>query len=216
MAWFAIGSDPSQWEASIHSYLSTRFENPLLLMLDPDELNRRNDKSAADVPLRVFELRTEVILEAHEGQAISQQNFVGLPWRLETGEAERIAVDHIAKTRADVGHNDDHDGPEITLISHYTAQANAIKILYSRLALLRAYVQDAKMGKVPIDHEILRQIQALTQRLPVMQQETFDHESQIEHGNVLLTQHLSSIMSSSKALGELIETYTRSTVMVGL
>lgn len=212
IGWFSVGTAPQSWETSIQTFLSSRFENPLLLLLNPDELDAVDQTSASDIPLRLFEYQMEVLSHAQHDDVTARQQFLEMAWKLETGEAERIAVDHVSRTTVAGNRLDSDQGAETALISHYTAQANAIRMLSAKLISLKAYVQDARSGKVPIDQALLRQIQALLQRLPVMQSSQFKQESSQEQGDVLLTKHLSEVMLGSRALSELIETYAASTL----
>ena len=56
------------------------------------------------------------------------------------------------------------------------AQHSAIKMLASRVRLILEYVRASQRGDVPFNHEILRQINALSHRLPVLSSEKFKNE----------------------------------------
>jgi len=61
-------------------------ENPLFLQLAPSSLSY-----GKELPLTIYELNTEII------DNLPASLFIKAPYRVETGEAERIAVDHAAK-----------------------------------------------------------------------------------------------------------------------
>lgn len=209
VGWYTIGNVPSSWEESIQAELSRRFESPLmLLLLDPELLDEVDQKNASDLPLKVFESQMEVIHNEDGADASSRQSFHELDWKLETSEAERIAVDHVAKAQSSPQDEvDEIEKNDNSLISHYNAQANAIKMLSARIALLKSYVEDVHAGKVSADHNILRRISALLHRLPLMQSSEFSAEFKQEQGDVLLVQHLNELMKGTLAISNLIDTY---------
>lgn len=59
---------------------------------------------------------------------------------------------------------------------HLVAQYSAIKMLHSRVQMVLAYIKDVESGKLEANHEILREIYALSSRLPVVQGSTFREE----------------------------------------
>jgi COP9 signalosome complex subunit 6 len=61
-------------------------ENPLFLQLSPDSVTH-----GKELPVGIYECITEIV-NNH-----SQSLFIRAPYRVETGEAERVAVDHAAK-----------------------------------------------------------------------------------------------------------------------
>ncbi|KAJ1557237.1 COP9 signalosome complex subunit 6 [Cladochytrium tenue] len=64
-------------------------ESPLLLLLNPAV-----PSASRDLPVEVFEPVVDIV----EGRPGPQTAFLALQYKIETGEAERIAVDHVAQT----------------------------------------------------------------------------------------------------------------------
>jgi COP9 signalosome complex subunit 6 len=96
---------------------------------------------------------------------------------IETGEAERIAVDGASK-----GMEEDQGESmavhELMAVGHLTTQRNAITMLVDRVEVLRDYVQRVQGGKATADHAVLRQISALTAQLPLVDVDAFASELQ--------------------------------------
>lgn len=61
----------------------------------------------------------------------------------------------------------------LTVAEHLTAQHSAIKMLHSRVKLVLEYVRAVQAGKLPINHEVLREAHSLSHRLPVLQTDRF-------------------------------------------
>ncbi|KAL8864435.1 MAG: hypothetical protein Q9198_009861, partial [Flavoplaca austrocitrina] len=111
-------------------------------------------------------------------------------------------------------------------IASLTARANAIKMLHTRIQLLRSYLtslppsylttpsvsngtndDDAvASGRTEINHPILRSIQALVNRLPLLvpsDRAAFEQESLSEKNDVTLVELLGDITQGTKNLREM-------------
>lgn len=209
VGWYTIGSDLGDWEASLQQVLSGRFDSPLVLVLNPAQLDSAQQHNASDIPLKIYETSLEVIQGTDGTDADARKRLVELSWRLETSEVERIAVGHVSKAQPP-GNSDasEEDRKDSSLIAHYNTQASAIKVLHSRISLLRAYLEDVEAGKIEADISIIRRISALLQRVPLMQSADFASESKQEQGDVLLTQQLDELMQGSLALSNLIDMFS--------
>ena len=93
---------------------------------------------------------------------------------VETGEAERIAVDGASKGMEEGQGECELD--ELTPVGHLTTQRNAIAMLYERMAVLKEYVGRVRAGQAKADPTILRQISALTAQLPLVDAKDFERE----------------------------------------
>ncbi|KAG5985057.1 hypothetical protein E4U55_001798 [Claviceps digitariae] len=139
------------------------------------------------------------------------------------GKGKRLLVD--AETDEPEAQSTDVGAVELTreedeMIAALTAKANAIKMLHSRIRLLTAYLQclppsfvngqtrssstpeALKPNQIPPSHYILRQIQALVNRLDLIvpaNKEDFEAEMEREANNVNLTNLMNSIMQSMSA-----------------
>ena len=84
--------------------------------------------------------------------------FVKLPYTLATEEAERIGLDHVAR----ISTNTDTDTSRA--VDTLLAQHSAIKMLASRVKIVLEYVKAVERGELEHNHEIMRQIRALSHR----------------------------------------------------
>jgi COP9 signalosome complex subunit 6 len=128
-------------------------------------------------------------------------------YHVETGEAERIAVDHTSKPP-------DADGDaQSSLIANLTTQYNAIKMLSDRINMLVEYVHSVQTGKVPRDNEVMRQIASLIAGLPASGElEEFRQEFLTEYNDLLLTSYLANMTNGLNSLNEVnfkIEFFSR-------
>lgn len=64
----------------------------------------------------------------------------------------------------------------LSVAENLQAQYSAIKMLASRVRLIAEYVRASQRGEVEFNHEILRQVNALAHRLPVLSNDKFHGE----------------------------------------
>lgn len=150
----------NEYDVYLHKQVCTINESPLFLKLNP--FGRHTD-----LPVSIFESVIDFIDD--------QPNilFIELEYSLATDEAERIGVDHIAKHSAAPGSS---SMVQSAVAEHLSAQYSAITLLHNRIKVVYEYVRDVKLGRVQKNNEILREIQSLCHRLPVMNSPNFYKE----------------------------------------
>ncbi|KAI9487392.1 MAG: hypothetical protein EXX96DRAFT_475803 [Benjaminiella poitrasii] len=82
MGWYSIGSVPTEADLQLHEQFLKVNESSLFLQMNPILSNR-------EFPIDIY----ESIIDIHQGRSV----FVKSTYKTETEEAERIAVDHVAK-----------------------------------------------------------------------------------------------------------------------
>ncbi len=158
LGWYTTGGVPTERDIYLHKQICTINESPVLLKLDPFGKH-------TDLPVSVYESVIDII----QGQVTML--FIELEYTLATEEAERIGVDHIAK------HTSNATMVQSVVSDHLNAQYSAITLLSNRIQVIYDYVKmvrDKKEAKR--NHEILREIQSLCNRLPVMNSPNFYRE----------------------------------------
>lgn len=101
LGWYTIGHIPTPQDLEIHKQLLAYNETPLLVQLHQTVSSFGEAEVNGDLPIRVYESVVELV------QGETANFFVPAGYRIETGEAERIAVDHASKAGAESG--GDHD-----------------------------------------------------------------------------------------------------------
>ncbi|KAG0178454.1 COP9 signalosome complex subunit 6 [Apophysomyces sp. BC1021] len=188
MGWYSVGVAPTETDLKLHDQVN---ESSLFLQLNPVSLA----SGAKEFPVSIY----ESIIDVHDARLM----FIKVPYKVETNEAERVAVDHVAKPSV--------SGAEASLsgalVSHLTTQRNAIAMLYGKIRFLYQYLEDAKNGVVPMDHDIVRQISSLCQRLPLMDSKAFDDQFSTESDDVLLMAYLATITTGVNTMNDLIDKF---------
>ncbi|KAF9158940.1 COP9 signalosome complex subunit 6 [Actinomortierella ambigua] len=195
LGWYTIGYRPTLIDIDVLQQLMAYNESPLFLQLDPNEI----PTPSRSLPITLYESITEIV----DGQP--QPMFIKANYRVETGEAERIAVDHLAHTVSSSGGDD--AAASSSLVNHLSGQRNAIKMLHTRIQLLYGYLQDAQQGLVPKDHDLERQILSLCNRLPTIEGPAFEQEFMTEYNDVLLTSYLATMTKETNVMSEMIDKF---------
>ncbi|KAF9360666.1 COP9 signalosome complex subunit 6 [Mortierella sp. NVP85] len=190
LGWYTIGHKPTMVDIDVLQQLMVYNESPLFLQLDPNEI----PTPARSLPITVYESIVDIV----DNQP--QPMFIKAAYKVETGEAERIAVDHVA-------HAATHQEGESSLIAHLSGQQNAIKMLDTRIKLLHEYLQDSIQGRVPKDHDLERQISSLCNRLPTISGQAFEEEFMTEYNDVLLTSYLATITKGTHIMSEMVDKF---------
>ncbi|KAI4366232.1 hypothetical protein MLD38_022131 [Melastoma candidum] len=139
-------------------------ESPVYVILNPS-INH----AQKDLPVTIYESELHVI------DGIPQLIFVHASYNIETVEAERISVDHIAHLKPSDG------GSAATqLAAHLTGIHSAIKMLNSRVGVLHHHLVAMQKGETPCENSLLRQVSSLLRRLPAMESRKFQDDFLME------------------------------------
>jgi COP9 signalosome complex subunit 6 len=130
VGWYTIGAAPTPADVAIHEqFVNANEAGPSFFVL----FNPDIPEGTKTLPFSVYEA-------ALEGES-STGKFVRLDCGIETGEAERIAVDGVTK---DGSGEADQTGEVASL----TMQRNAIAMLYDRALVLLKYVSGVVDGEL--------------------------------------------------------------------
>ncbi|KAG8769342.1 hypothetical protein FRC12_005017 [Ceratobasidium sp. 428] len=188
LGWYTYAPTPTQLHVTLSEQFGTYTSSPLLLMLSPTS-NEAQGSQLETLPLLAFESTIEI--KDRKSRTVFQE----VSWKIQTGEAERIAVDWTARG----------GGGEDDLTSHLQTQRAAYKMLHDRIVILVQYVADTLAGKVSKNHEVLRALKALVASLPASENSAFRDEFSTEYADVQLTSYLSSLTKSASILNDIID-----------
>ncbi|EIM83487.1 COP9 signalosome subunit 6 [Stereum hirsutum FP-91666 SS1] len=191
IGWYSVASVPTARHIALHEQFTIYSSTPLLLLLQPSSIgiSGSSDSTSQHLPLKAYEPTIEI------KDRSSRSVFIEAPFSVETGEAERIAVDWTAR------------GGEggTSLESHLNTQRAAVKMLHDRIVILVQYVKDVMAGQAPKDHATLRSLSALIASLPASENKGFREEFDTEYEDVQLTAYLSTLTKSANALNDLVD-----------
>ncbi|CAN6478053.1 unnamed protein product [Victoria cruziana] len=160
LGWYSTGSDAQESDMQIHKALMDINESPVYVVLNP-AINH----AQKDLPIIIYESELHVI------DGIPQLIFVRSNYTIETVEAERISVDHVAHLKPSDG------GSAATqLAAHLTGIHSAIKMLNGRVRILHHFLVAMQKGEIPYESSLLRQVSSLLRRLPAIESDKFQDD----------------------------------------
>lgn len=191
LGWYSTGSDAQESDMNIHRALMDINESPLYVLLNPS-INH----AQKDLPISIYESELHII------DGIPQLIFVQASYTIETVEAERISVDHVAHLKPSDG------GSAATqLAAHLTGTHSAIKMLNSRIRVLHHYLLAMQKGEIPCENSLLRQVSSLLRRLPTIESEKFRDDFLMEYNDTLLVSYLAMFTNCSSTMNELVDKF---------
>ncbi|KAF8014955.1 hypothetical protein BT93_H0678 [Corymbia citriodora subsp. variegata] len=191
LGWYSTGSDAEESDMHIHKALMDINESPVYVLLNPS-INH----AQKDLPVTIYESELHVI------DGIPQLIFVHASYTIETVEAERISVDHVAHLKPSDG------GTAATqLAAHLTGIHSAIKMLNSRVRVLHHYLLAMQKGEIPCENSLLRQVSSLLRRLPAIESGKFQDDFLMEYNDTLLITYLAMLTNCSSTMNELIDKF---------
>ncbi|KAH9968760.1 COP9 signalosome subunit 6 [Russula dissimulans] len=188
IGWYTVAPHPTQRHITLHEQFSQYCSNPLLLILQPIQTNGVN-VTLGHLPLKAYEPTIEI------RDRSPRSVYIEAPFSVETGEAERIAVDTAAR------------GGEggTSLESHLQTQRAAVKMLHDRILVLVNYLKGVLSGSSPKDHATIRSLAALVASLPASDSQGFRDEFETEYEDVQLTAYLSTLTKSTSILNDIVD-----------
>ncbi|KAN0100808.1 Maintenance of mitochondrial structure and function domain containing protein [Tylopilus felleus] len=190
IGWYTVAPTPTSRHIALQEQFTGYCSTPLLLLLQPSSsAPSSSDITGQTLPFKAYEPSVEI------RDKKTRSVFIEASYKVETGEAERIAVDWTAKG----------GGGSTSLESHLQAQRAAVKMLHERILVLVQYVTNVIAGRVPKDHAILRSISALIASLPASENKGFREEFDTEYEDVQLTAFLSALTKSTNTLNDLVD-----------
>jgi len=193
LGWYSTGASVQLSDIETQKQLIEVNESPLYLLLDTAACARPETK---DLPISVFESELRMIEDK------PTMLFVKVPYRIETGEAERIGVDQVARITPGAG--------AITgsaLTSHLMGVHNAISMLNVRVKLLLKYLDGIRTGSIPADHGTLRRVASLCNQLPATDTAQFKQDFINEYNDALMITYLASVTKGTNGINELIDKF---------
>ncbi len=157
---------------------------------------------AARVASQAWQL-TESSQSSQDGTA-TQKTFVHAPSSIEAEEAEEIGVEHLLRDVKNLSVG--------TLSSRVSDQLSSLRGLQSRLSEIKAYLENVVAGKLPVNHQIIYNLQDVFNLLPNLDAAVQAGEG--PHGlkrpftvatnDQLLVMYLSSLVRAVIALHDLV------------
>ncbi|EDW00639.1 26S proteasome non-ATPase regulatory subunit 7 [Drosophila grimshawi] len=185
VGWYHTGPKLHQNDIAINELIRRYCPNSVLVIIDakPKDLG----------------LPTEAYIsveEVHDDGSPTSKTFEHVPSEIGAEEAEEVGVEHLLR--------DIKDTTVGSLSQKITNQLMGLKGLNAQLRDIKQYLQRVGDGKMPINHQIVYQLQDIFNLLPDITSDQFTGTMYVKTNDQMLVVYLASMVRSIIALHNLI------------
>ncbi|EPQ30236.1 uncharacterized protein PFL1_02352 [Pseudozyma flocculosa PF-1] len=188
VGWYHTGPRLRASDLEINELMKRFIPRPVMVIVDP---RQRDVGIPTDAYLAVEEIKDD-------GTA-TQKTFMHVPSTIEAEEAEEIGVEHLLRDIRDttaVG----------TLSTRVSSQLSSLRGLQSRLLEIRDYLSAVVQGQLPVNHQIIYNLQDIFNLLPDLDKNSEAAKSfAVDNNDRLLVVYLSSLIRAVIALHGLVD-----------
>lgn len=185
VGWYHTGPKLHPNDIAIHELINRYCNNPILVIVDakPQALKLPTDGYYA-------------IEEVHDDGTPTTKTFEHVASEIGAEEAEEVGVEHLLR--------DIQDKTVGTLSQRIASQIHSLQGLKTHLEGIRDYLEKVATKKLPINHQILYQLQDIFNLLPNLNLEEFTRSFAVKTNDQLLVVYVASLIRSVIALHNLI------------
>jgi len=187
VGWYSTGKNISSNDNAVHRTMCELFDSALYMLVDS-----KMDSKDTELPIQIFEGNIEMV------NGKSTLIFSPTSYKIETQEAERIAVDHIS-------HYTKSSNSSSQLVSQLNNLHNSISMLSRRTKVLGGFLEAMVSGQVPKDRALIRQLAQLSHRLPTLSSNEFNSEFNTETNDNLIIAYLAAVTSGCAISSDISE-----------
>ncbi|WFC97378.1 proteasome regulatory particle subunit [Malassezia yamatoensis] len=186
IGWYHTGPKLRSSDLDIDKLMKRFTPRSTMVIIDP---NRQDVGLPTDAYLAVEEIKDD-------GTA-TQKTFMHIPTTVEAEEAEEVGVEHLLR--------DIYDTTAVgSLSERVSSQLGALSGLYRRLIEIREYLEAVVSGDLPVNHEIVYELQNIFNYLPDLDKPETVCSFRVANNDRLLIVYLSSLIRAVIALHGLV------------
>lgn len=189
VGWYSTGSGLHEGDLNLHKTLTEITESPVYVLFDAT-LN----PAMKNLPITVYETELRLVNE------VPVQSFAQAQYTIQTGEAERIAVDHVARIYPSGTNN-----TAFQLTAHLGSMHSALKMLHTRVQVLSRYLAGVQTGTITADQAVLRKVMTMIRMLPVLTSPAFQDSYLVEHNDTLLVNYVALLTKMTTQVSEMVD-----------
>lgn len=185
VGWYHTGPKLHQNDIAINELIRRYCPNSVLVIIDakPKDLG---------LPTEAY----QAVEEVHDDGSPTSKTFEHVPSEIGAEEAEEVGVEHLLR--------DIKDTTVGTLSQRITNQLLGLKGLHSQLRDIRDYLVEVCSNQLPINHQIIYQLQDIFNLLPDINQDAFNTSFYVKNNDQMLVVYLAALVRSIVALHNLI------------
>ncbi|XP_049865531.1 26S proteasome non-ATPase regulatory subunit 7 [Pectinophora gossypiella] len=185
VGWYHTGPKLHQNDVAINELIRRYCPNSVLVIIDakPKDLG---------LPTEAY----RAVEEVHDDGSPTTRTFEHVPSEIGAEEAEEVGVEHLLR--------DIKDTTVGSLSQRITNQLLGLRGLHSQLSEIRDYLIQVGQGSLPMNHQIIYQLQDIFNLLPDIASDNFIDNLYIKTNDQSLVVYLAALVRSIIALHNLI------------
>ncbi|XP_026327286.1 26S proteasome non-ATPase regulatory subunit 7 [Hyposmocoma kahamanoa] len=185
VGWYHTGPKLHQNDVAINELIRRYCPNSVLVIIDakPKDLG---------LPTEAY----QAVEEVHDDGSPTTRTFEHVPSEIGAEEAEEVGVEHLLR--------DIKDTTVGSLSQRITNQLLGLRGLHSQLSEIRDYLVQVGQGSLPMNHQIIYQLQDIFNLLPDIANDNFVDNLYIKTNDQSLVVYLAALVRSIIALHNLI------------
>ncbi|XP_022116400.1 26S proteasome non-ATPase regulatory subunit 7 [Pieris rapae] len=185
VGWYHTGPKLHQNDVAINELIRRYCPNSVLVIIDakPKDLG---------LPTEAY----RAVEEVHDDGSPTTRTFEHVPSEIGAEEAEEVGVEHLLR--------DIKDTTVGSLSQRITNQLLGLRGLHSQLSEIRDYLVQVGQGSLPMNHQIIYQLQDIFNLLPDILSDNFADNLYIKTNDQSLVVYLAALVRSIIALHNLI------------
>ncbi|EEB10934.1 26S proteasome non-ATPase regulatory subunit, putative [Pediculus humanus corporis] len=185
VGWYHTGPKLYKNDVAINELVRRYCSNSVLVIIDakPKDLG---------LPTEAY----RAVEEVHDDGSPTSKTFEHIPSEIGAEEAEEVGVEHLLR--------DIKDTSVGTLSQKITNQLLGLKGLQRQVQEIKNYLEQIVQDKLPINHQIVYQLQDVFNLLPDMSQKTMSDSLYVKTNDQMLVVYLAALCRSIVALHNLI------------
>ncbi|ORX48000.1 Mov34-domain-containing protein [Hesseltinella vesiculosa] len=186
IGWYHSGPKLRSNDLEINELFKRYTPNPVLVIVD---VKPKDSEIPTDAYFSIEEIKDD-------GTATTK-TFMHVPSEIVAEEAEEIGVEHLLR--------DIKDNAVGTLSTRISGQLSSLSGLQGRLEEIRDYLQKVVAGQLPVNHQIIYNLQDIFNLLPNLESQFMVQAFSTKTNDQLLLMYLSSLIRAVIALHNLID-----------
>merc|ERR1719410_3247818 len=187
LGWYSTSAQIEAVDMPFHRRFTEYTESPLYLRMDPQV---HGDAKA--LPVTVY--RAELKTEKNQNRTV----FVELGFKVQSDPSERLTIDHIIQDKDEVTKGS-------AVVPAVDTLKNAMSALRARIAVLVEYLDFVEKEKEEANLEILRSIESVCSRLPIMTNDKFNHDFVDEMSDGMMMTYLASMTKAAAKVNTVLD-----------
>jgi len=186
VGWYSTGVKIRAIDADIQAQMAKVCEDPIFVIVDPEM------KNFDEIPVLVY----HSVIQVREGGTQTEFDIVDCSFR--SSEVEEVAVEHLLR---DVQQHKS----VTTLEKEVEHKVTGLRGLKKRLNVIRTYLKNVESGQLPLNQEILHNIQTIFNLKSLSSSASFSEAMQVQTNDHALAIYIASLARTTLILDKLLD-----------